>query len=49
MTRKQILEKLEEIQEDNSKLFMGSNEAELHTREDIADWIHNLYNAIKRQ
>lgn len=37
MERHELMAKLEEIQNSNYATFKGSNEADLHTREDIAD------------
>jgi predicted SprT family Zn-dependent metalloprotease len=42
MTRQDILDKLEEIHDKCAKQFLGSNEADLHFKEDVADWILSL-------
>jgi hypothetical protein len=39
MNREELLDKIEEITDKNYKTFRGTNEAELHTREEIADLI----------
>lgn len=39
MERHELLDKIEEITDRNYKTFRGTNEAELHTREEIADLI----------
>lgn len=42
MERHEILDKLEDIQTANYNRFVGTNESELHTREEIADFIEEL-------
>jgi hypothetical protein len=42
MTRQYILDRLEEMHDECSKEFLGSNEADLHFKEDVADWILSL-------
>jgi len=37
MNRSQLLDKIEEITDRNYRTFRGTNEAELHTREELAD------------
>ena len=39
MNRNQLLDKIEEITDKNYRTFRGTNEAELHTREELADLI----------
>jgi phage pi2 protein 07 len=39
MNRDQLLDKIEEITDKNYRTFRGTNEAELHTREELADLI----------
>jgi hypothetical protein len=43
MTRTEILDLFEEIQEKNYKEFKGSNEADLHTLADIAELIFGAF------
>jgi predicted DNA-binding protein (MmcQ/YjbR family) len=45
MNREELMDKLEEIQDLNNKTFLGSNESDLHQREDIA----NLFESINKQ
>ena len=45
MTREEILDKIEDIQDKNYNKFKGSNEAELHIREDVADLIEEMLKA----
>lgn len=45
MTREEILDKIEAIQERNYNEFKGSNEVELHIREDVADLIEEMLQA----
>jgi hypothetical protein len=40
--RHELLDKLEDIQDSSHKRFMGTNEADLNTREEIATFILNL-------
>ena len=42
MKRYEIIDAIEEIQGNNSKRFVGVNEAELWTREGIADFVLKL-------
>ncbi len=42
MERHQLLDKIEQIQEANYSKFKGTNEAELHAREEITDLIYLL-------
>lgn len=46
MKNYEIIDKIEEIQDRNYDTYPGSNEAELHAREDIAAWIESLYEMI---
>ena len=39
MTKQKIMDKIEEITDSNYSKFKGTNEAELHSRFEIADWI----------
>lgn len=48
MTRDKILGEIEVIQSRNYNKFKGSNEAELFTREDIADLFEVEINKLKR-
>lgn len=41
-TREQFMEKMQQIQISNYNKFKGSNEADLFTREDIADYVATL-------
>ena len=45
MKREEILSKIEAIQDKNYNEFSGSNEAELHIREDVADLIEDIMQA----
>lgn len=45
MKREEILSKIEAIQERNYNEFKGSNEADLHIREDVADMIEEILQA----
>lgn len=42
MKRYEIIDAIEEIQDNNSRRFVGMNESELWTREDIADFVLKL-------
>lgn len=42
MKRHELLDKLEDIQDSSHKRFIGTNEADLNTREEIATLIFNL-------
>lgn len=46
MKREEILDKIEAIQDKNYNEFNGSNEAELHIREDVADLIEEIMQAM---
>ena len=47
MDRSDLLDKIEEIQHKNYNFFRGTNEAELHTREEIADLFFEIINSKK--
>lgn len=47
MDRDKLLDQLQEIQDKNNETFAGFNEAELHTREDIADLIQKILDENK--
>lgn len=42
MERQEILDKLEEMYEQSSKEFIGSNETDLDFKEKVSYWIHSL-------
>lgn len=42
MNRDEILDKLEEMWENSNTTYLGSGEAELDYRENVADWIYEL-------
>ncbi len=42
MDRDEILEKLEEMWEESNRIYIGSGEAELDFRENVATWIFKL-------
>mgnify|MGYP001007194245 FL=1 len=44
MDKEKLMEAVEKIMTDNYNKFTGTNEAELHIREDIADFIESIAN-----
>lgn len=44
MDKEQLIDKIEEIQDKNWNTFKGSNEYQLHTRVEVADYVETLLN-----